>query len=77
MTNSYTSARFWKCALQVNPEGYSKAYRGQDHGLSGEEFLAALLSACQSAEIEVIGIADHGSVQDVDTIRDYLNPTAS
>lgn len=74
MTNSYTSARFWKCALQVNPEGYSKAYRGQDHGLSGEEFLAALLSACQSAEIEVIGIADHGSVQDVDTIRDYLNP---
>ena len=74
MSDSYTYARFWKCALQVNPEGYAKAYRGQDHGLSGHDFLTALLKACQKNEIKVIGIADHGSVQDVDAIRNYLTP---
>ena len=25
----YTYARFWKCALQVNPHGYSGNYRDQ------------------------------------------------
>lgn len=72
--NRETYARFWKCALQVNPEGYSRAYRGQDHGLTGQEFLGELLNACQTNGIEVIGIADHGSVQDVDAIRNYLSP---
>lgn len=74
MNEYYTYARFWKCALQVNPEGYSKAYRGQDHGLSSDEFLEALLKACKDNDIKVVGIADHGSVQDVDAIRSYLKP---
>ncbi|MCG7872687.1 MAG: AAA family ATPase [Candidatus Thiodiazotropha lotti] len=74
MTTTYTSARFWKCALQVNPESYSQTYRGQGHGLSGEDFLSALLESCQKAGIEIVGLADHGSVQDVDAIRDYLQP---
>lgn len=74
MTEVHTYARFWKCALQVNPEGYSRAYRGEDHGLTGEAFLAALLQGCKDAGIEVVGIADHGSVQDVDLIRNYLSP---
>lgn len=74
MSTSYTYARFWKCALQVNPEGYSKAYRGQDHGLTGDDFLQALLEACQTHGVEIVGIADHGSVQDVDAIRNYLAP---
>ncbi len=67
-------ARFWKCALQVNPEGYSKTYRGRDHGLEGESFLAALLAECQTQEVSLIGIADHGSVADVDAIAAYLAP---
>ncbi len=70
----YPFARFWKCALQVNPEGYSRTYRGQDHGLEGEAFLAALLKECQDNAIDLIGIADHGRVQDVDAIRAYLEP---
>jgi len=74
VTETYTFARFWKCALQVNPEGYSRAYRGEDHGMSAEDFLAALLEECQEAGIQVVGIADHGSVQDVDVIRDFLSP---
>ena len=72
MTHAYTCARFWKCALQVNPEGYSKTYRGQDHGLSGEAFLGALTAACLQHGIQVVGLADHGSVQDVDRIRTAL-----
>jgi hypothetical protein len=74
VTETYTYARFWKCALQVNPEGYSRTYRGEDHGLSGEDFLIALLQGCKEADIQVVGIADHGSVQDVDAIRDFLSP---
>lgn len=74
MTETYPYARFWKCALQVNPEGYSRAYRGEDHGMSGEDFLTALLEGCKEAGIQVVGIADHGSVQDVDAIRDFLSP---
>ena len=73
-TTEYTSARFWKCALQVNPVGYSRAYRGQDHGLDGASFLAALLKECQEQQVHLIGIADHGGVQDVDAIREYLSP---
>lgn len=74
MTENYTYARFWKCALQVNPQGYSRAYRGEDHGLSGEDFLAALLRERKGGDIQVVGIADHGSVGAWDAIRDFLSP---
>ena len=33
MSDQYTYARFWRCALQVNPVGYNGTYRGADHGL--------------------------------------------
>lgn len=70
----YTCARFWKCALQVNPEHYAKKYRGQDHGLTGDAFLAALLKECQEQDIRLIGLASHGDVADVDATRAYLAP---
>lgn len=69
---AHTYARFWRCALQVNPASYSEAYRGQGHGLSQQEYLDALLRVCQREGIEVIGLADHGSVNDVDAIRGHL-----
>ncbi len=70
----YTHARFWKCALQVNPHGYSESYQGQDHGLNAESYAEKLLEVCRQEEIQVVGLADHGSVQDVDLIRDTLSP---
>lgn len=70
----YTFAKFWKCALQVNPAGYAKAYRDEDHGLASDEYLNALLKVCQSNQIKVVGLADHGSVRDVDIIRKFLSP---
>ncbi len=70
----YTYARFWKCALQVNPHGYGETYQGRDHGLSAEAYAKRLLEVCQQQNIQVIGLADHGSVQDVDLIRDTFSP---
>ena len=74
MTNTqYTHARFWKCALQVNPHGYSKSYQGQDHSLSAEAYAEKLLKVCRQEEIQVVGLADHGSVQDVDFLQETLS----
>lgn len=71
-TETYTKARFWKCALQVNPAGYIK-YRGTDHDMSEEEYNQKLLQVALDNDIKVIGIADHGNVDSIDTIRTLMN----
>ena len=68
----YTFARFWKCALQVNPHAYSANYRGKDHGMDANTYAAALLDACLTERIQVVGLADHGSVADAETMRNVL-----
>lgn len=70
--HGYKKARFFKCALQVNPAGYIQ-YRGQEQNLSEEEYNQQLLDAALEAGIEVIGLADHGSVAAVDSIRTLFN----
>lgn len=67
----YTKARFWKCALQVNPAGYIK-YRGQGQALSEDDYNQALLAVCEEHDIKVLGIADHGNVDGVDAIRNLM-----
>ena len=64
----YTKARFFKCALQVNPADYLK-YRGQRQDLTEDEYNRQLLDAALEAGIDVVGIADHGSVEAVNRIR--------
>ena len=71
MTEEYTRAKFWKCALQVNPYSYIK-YRGKEHELSEAEYNAQLLKICLEEKIKIIGIADHGSVSGVDAIRSVM-----
>ncbi len=68
----YTKARFFKCALQVNSAGYIK-YRGQSQTLSEDEYNLKLLTASLEAGIEVIGLADHGSVEGVDKLRSLFS----
>lgn len=74
MSEQYTYARFWRCALQVNPVGYNSAYRGSEHGMSESDYNLALLAKCQELDIKVVGLADHGSVDSVDTLRNVLAP---
>lgn len=71
---SYTVARFWRCALQVNPSGYQSKYRGTAHGLDEASYNQQLLDQCTALSIKVIGIANHGSVDAVDGLRRFLEP---
>ena len=64
----YTKARFFKCALQVNPAGYI-GYRGQQQTLTADEYNQQLLNVCLKTKVEVVGLADHGSVNSVDKLR--------
>lgn len=68
----YSYARFWKCALQVNPHGYSASYRGQDHGMDAQGYAEALRDVCQAQGIQVVGFADHGSVAEAEIARQVL-----
>ena len=70
----YSYAKFWRCALQVNPVGYSKTYRGTDHGLTESEYNQALLKKCLDLNISVVGLADHGNVENIDALRKVLEP---
>jgi len=40
-------AKYFRCALQVNPFNYLKNNRGEDHGLSEEEYNTQLIEKCQ------------------------------
>lgn len=72
MSEQYTYAKFWRCALQVNPVGYNGTYRGSDHGLDEAGYNKALLEKCLELGIMVVGLADHGSVASVDALRQVL-----
>lgn len=69
--NNYTKAQFFKCALQVNPASYI-TYRGQQQQFTEEEYNQQLLEASLEAGIQVIGLADHGSVDAIDSIRNLF-----
>ena len=69
---TYTRARFFKCALQVNPASYI-TYRGEQQTLSEAEYNLQLLNAALEAKIDVIGLADHGSVEGVDQLRNLFS----
>lgn len=74
MSDQYTCAKFWRCALQVNPFSYNSAYRGANHGLNEEEYNQALLQKCLDFKISVVGLADHGSVSGIESLRKVLKP---
>lgn len=74
MTATYTGAKFWKCALQVNPYRYAETYRRQCHGWSEEAYNQQLIDTCLEEGIRILGIADHGSVEDVEAIRRAAEP---
>jgi len=72
MSEKYTKAQFWKCALQVNPYNYIR-YRGADHDMTEEQYNSKLLNICLEEDIQVLGIADHGNVDGVNAIRKLMS----
>ncbi len=68
---AYKGARFYKCALQVNPFSYGREFRGgepQDE----ESYNQRILEHCKENKIKVVGLADHGSVESSKKLRSYL-----
>jgi len=57
-------ARFYRCALQVNPFAYLSRHSKQTSFRTEADYNAAIIAACQEARIEVIGVTDHYRVQE-------------
>src|SRR5260370_890590 len=57
-------ARFYRCALQVNPFAYLSRHSKKTSFQTETEYNAAIVSACQELGIEVIGVTDHYRVQE-------------
>jgi hypothetical protein len=70
MTGNY--AKFWKCALQVNPWTHAQQYQGVSHNLTEGQYNDAVVDRCIKNDVQVVGIADHGSVDGVDNLRKAL-----
>jgi len=59
-----SGARFYRCALQVNPLVYLKRHSKQTAFGTETEYNAAIIAACKEAGIEIIGVTDHYRVQE-------------
>ena len=64
----YRGARFYKCALQVNSYKYSKEFNGDELTYNEQ-----ILMDCRNKDIEVVGLADHGRVDNSKALRYYLS----
>ena len=63
-------AKYYRCALQVNPYSYSR-YRGKE--IQNElEYNNAILKNCKENNIIVVGLADHGCVDSSESLREKL-----
>ncbi len=68
-----SGARFYRCALQVNPPHYAGTYRGTHHGLTEEEYIRDLIAKCLSVGVQVLAVTDHNHVGSIDAIRQKAN----
>ena len=57
-------ARFYRCALQVNPFAYLQRHRKQTPFTSETEYNRKIIEKCLEENIEVIGVTDHYRVKD-------------
>jgi DNA repair ATPase RecN len=57
-------ARFYRCALQVNPFAYLGRHNKQTTFTNEADYNAAIVAACKDQHIEVIAVTDHYRVKD-------------
>lgn len=63
-------ARFYRCALQVNPYAYLERHNRKSSFTSESDYNAAIVQVCLDLGIEVIGVTDHYRVRDsADLVR--------
>ena len=67
----YKGARFYKCALQVNSFTYEQKYQGAPP-INEEEYNSQILEQCKRNKIEIVGLADHGNVEDSESLLKLL-----
>jgi predicted ATPase len=58
-----SGARFYRCALQVNPFDYLGRHKKKTSFTSEAEYNAAIVKACHDLGIEVIAVTDHFRIQ--------------
>ena len=57
-------ARFYRCALQVNPFAYQGRHAKQSTFQNEADYNAAIIKACRANNIEAIAITDHYRISD-------------
>ena len=57
-------ARFYRCALQVNPFAYLRRHNKPTSFQDEESYNKAIIHACQELQIEIIGVTDHYRIKD-------------
>ena len=62
-------ARFYRCALQVNPHHYAQTYRGQSAQGDSLSHAQGIVDKAVELGIEVLAITDHNSVDGVAVFR--------
>jgi hypothetical protein len=61
-------ARFYRCALQVNPFQYVSEFKHQTAFRDEESYNRAIIEKCLELGIEVIGITDHYRIRSADSL---------
>jgi transcriptional/translational regulatory protein YebC/TACO1 len=69
---TYTKARFFKCALQVNPADYIQ-HRGQRQPLTEDEYNRQLLEAALEAGADDVVSQEDGSVDVYTSFAEFLS----
>ena len=65
-------ARFYKCALQVNPFEYLKRHKQQTSFSNETEYNNAIVQACKQQGIEVVAITDHYRIDSAKSLDQAL-----
>lgn len=71
----YRGARFFKCALQVNPHDYAGRFRGREHGADENAYIHAMIAKAAELSIEVLAITHHNHVGAIDKFRQAAEGT--
>lgn len=57
-------ARFYRCALQVNPFAYLRRHKKHTAFNTEAEYNTAIIAACHEVGIEILGVTDHYQVKE-------------